>query len=215
MTTWFMSRNTAALALSLLVVIELALLLLIATHGPDLSSERSVAASLLILGTMSFCIGACLYFGRTRWQWRVGESPAYLHWERGIVIFTVLVNVLGLALLEDVLHAAGDSIFARSGMVAYLFGAVFAVMIETAYLSKQEENVSYEVVYVVLTFLAEAAYGVALLRTGLVAAWVGWVTIIWNLAWLVLLPTRQSDIYYPWVHYVAPLIIGIALLVGG
>ena len=64
-----------------------------------------------------------------------------------------------------------------------------------------------------LLFLAQAAFGAALLRTGLLPGWVGWATIIWNLGWLVVLPlVRPQDMYYPWLHYAAPILIGIVLL---
>jgi len=70
------------------------------------------------------------------------------------------------------------------------------------------------VIYVVLAFLAQAVFGASLLQTGLVAAWAGWGTVIWNLGWLfVMLLSRPHDIYFPVLHHVAPLIIGIALLV--
>jgi hypothetical protein len=69
------------------------------------------------------------------------------------------------------------------------------------------------VLYVVLAFLAQAALGTSLLQTRLVAGWVGWATIIWNLGWLlVMFIVRPRDIYYPVLHHVAPLIIGIAFL---
>jgi hypothetical protein len=45
------------------------------------------------------------------------------------------------------------------------------------------------------------------------AAWLGWVTILWNLVWLVVLPViTPRDIYYPVLHHFAPLLIGTALL---
>ena len=45
------------------------------------------------------------------------------------------------------------------------------------------------------------------------AAWIGWATILWNLAWLVLLPLiTPRDIYFPVLHHAMPLLIGIALL---
>ena len=73
---------------------------------------------------------------------------------------------------------------------------------------------SQVVLYVVVAFLAQAAIGAALIQSELLAGWVGWFTIIWNLAWLAALPiVSPSDIYYPVLHHVAPLIIGIALLV--
>ena len=69
------------------------------------------------------------------------------------------------------------------------------------------------VIYVVLAFLAQAVLGGSLLQSGLLAAWIGWLAILWNIAWLVALPvTSPRDIYFPVLHHVMPLVIGIALL---
>ena len=85
---------------------------------------------------------------------------------------------------------------------------------ETFGLDLQETIYAPIVVFIVLAFLGEAIFGAAILRTGLMPPWVGWTTIIWNLAWLVILPfARPQNMYYPWLHYIAPLIIGIMLLV--
>jgi hypothetical protein len=52
-----------------------------------------------------------------------------------------------------------------------------------------------------------------LLQTGLVANWAGWATIVWSIGALVVLSLfSPKDMYYPALHHVAPLIIGIALL---
>lgn len=83
-----------------------------------------------------------------------------------------------------------------------------------SYLNNREWVYSQIVLYVVLAFLAQAAFGVALLRTGLVAGWAGWATIIWNLVWLIVLPiATPRDMYFPALQHTAPLIIGVALLV--
>jgi hypothetical protein len=210
MKRWFMSPN-GAFTLNILIIIGtgLALLGTIATQG---LSARTIAASLLILAFVIFCFGGTLFAGRTFWNWPVNNS--HLIWERGFVIVAILATVLGLALLEDLLRAAGDSVLAQVGMMTYLFGAVVVVVAETASLGKQEWVYPQIVLYVILAFLAQAAFGAALLRTGLVAEWVGWGTVIWNLGWLlVMLIVRPSDMYFPVLHHVAPLIIGIALLV--
>jgi hypothetical protein len=82
-------------------------------------------------------------------------------------------------------------------------------------LSSGNNTYPHIVLHVVLAFLAQAAFGAALIQTGLVPSWVGWATIIWNLAWLICLPvTSPRDIYFPVLHHVAPLVIGIALLRG-
>jgi hypothetical protein len=208
---WFMSPN-GAITLTVLIAIGTGIALLRTTAVQGVST-RTIAASLLILSLIVFGFGGALFTGRAFWNWPTGNS--HLIWERGFIIAAILTTVLGLALLEDLLRAAGDSVFARLGMMTYLVGAVVVVVAETAYLSKREWIYSQIVLYVILAFLAQAAFGVALLRTGLVAGWAGWGTVIWNLGWLlVMLIIRPSDIYFPVLHHVAPLIIGIALLVG-
>jgi hypothetical protein len=213
MTGWFTSRNGAiTLTVLIALVIGLALLSAIATQG---LSARTTAATPLAMSFAVFCFGGVLYAGRAMWKWQIENNASHLIWERGFVIAAVLATVLGLVLLEDILHTAGDSVLARLGMVAYLFGAAVVVVAETAYLGKGDWIYPQVVLYVVLAFLAQAAFGVALLQTGLVAAWAGWTTVIWNLAWLVvMLIVRPRDIYFPVLHHVAPLVIGIALLVG-
>jgi hypothetical protein len=128
------------------------------------------------------------------------------------VIVALLVSVLGFVLLENLLGTAGDSIISRLALVIYLIGAVVIVVAETAYLGNGEWSAPQVVPHVVVAFLAQGAFGVALLRSGIVPGWAGWVTIVWNLAWLVaLIVFSPRDIYYPALHHIAPLIIGIAL----
>jgi hypothetical protein len=176
-------------------------------------SEQQMAAWLLILSGLIFSVGGVLYAGRAILKWPAGETAGYLIWERGFVMGSVLVNVLGLVLLEALLRTAGDGVVARLAMVAYVFGSAVVVVAETAFISRHEWVYSQVVVYVVLAFLSQAAFGVALLVTGFLPAWVGWATIAWNLAWLVvLLIVSPADIYFPALHYAAPLLIGIMLL---
>ncbi len=177
-------------------------------------SMRTVAASLLVLCFVVFTLGGVLFTGRAFLNWQIDATSPHLMWERGFVIGGVLATVLGLALLEDMLRAAGEPVLSRLGMVAYLFGAVVVVVAETTYLGKRDWIYPQIVLYVVLAFLAQAALGVSLLQTELVAVWAGWATVLWNLGWLVvMLIVRPRDIYYPVLHHVAPLIIGIALLI--
>jgi hypothetical protein len=182
----------------------------------SLLSEQVAAGWLLILSAQIFLIGGMLYTGRAIWKWPAGQTRRYLIWERGFVIAALLVAVLGLTLLERMLEDAGDRILAPSGLVILLIGAGVVIFGETFFISRQEWIYAPVVAFVVLAFLAQAVFGAALLRTGLLPGWVGWATILWNLGWLVVLPiARPKDMYYPWLHYVAPLLIGIALLVKG
>jgi hypothetical protein len=181
-----------------------------------LISGRVAAGWLLILSGMIFIVGGFLYTGRAIWKWPVAGTPAYLRWERGFVIAALLTAVLGFTLLEKELEAAGDRMLAPSGMAILLIGAGVAIFAETFFISRQEWVYAPIVAFVVLAFLAQAVFGASILRAGLLPGWVGWATILWNLAWLVILPiARPNDMYYPWLHYAAPLLIGIALLLNG
>jgi hypothetical protein len=159
-----------------------------------------------------FLIGATLYTGRAIWKWPAGQTHRYLIWERGLVIAALALAVLGFTQLEGLLEAAGDRILALSGMTLLLIGTAVVVYAETFFISRQEWVYAPTVAFVILAFLAQAAFGAALLLTGLLPAWIGWTTLLWNLGWLVILPiARPMDMYYPWLHYVAPLLIGIGL----
>ena len=126
----------------------------------------------------------------------------------------ILVATLGLVLLERLLGAVGDQILAPIGLTIFLIGTVLVLAAETFGLDRQEMIYAPIVAFVVLAFIGQAVFGDAILRTGLLPVWVGWATILWNLAWLVILPiARPQDIYFPWLHYVAPVMIGIMLLV--
>jgi hypothetical protein len=211
MRTWFTSRN-GVITLTILIALCAGLALLSAIAAQGLSA-RTIAASLLVLCFVVFTFGGVLYAGRAFLKWQIDETSSHLIWERGFVIAAVLATVLGLALLEDMLRAAGEPVLSRLGMVTYLFGAVVVIVAETAYLGKRDWMYPQIVLYVLMAFLAQTAFGASLLQTGLVDGWVGSVTIIWNLGWLlVMLFVRPSDIYFPVLHHVAPLIIGIALL---
>lgn len=124
-----------------------------------------------------------------------------------------LINVLGFTLLENLLHDAGERVFARLALAIYLISAAVLVVAETNFLSRGGSIYPQIVAHVILTFLAQAAFGAAILQAGLVAPWAGWAAVLWNLGLLVIMPIfYPQDMYFPWLHYVAPLMIGIALL---
>lgn len=177
-------------------------------------SEQGLAGILLVASSIIFLVVGLLFTGRVIWNWPAGQSPIYLRWERGLVIADILLALLGLMLLGKLLEEAGDRILAPSGLLLFLSGTVLIIVAETLFISQGRKEYATVVVSVILAFLGQAAFGAAILRTGFLPAWVGWATIAWNLAWLVILPiARPQDIYYPWLHYVAPLVIGIALLI--
>lgn len=176
-------------------------------------SEQAVAGWLLILGGLIFLPGGLLYTARVIFKWSALQSRGYLYLERGFVMAAILVAALGFVLLGRLLVAAGDGILSSIGVTIFLIGAVLVMVNEPLSLSHQDGLYALTVVFVVLIFLSQAAFGVSVLLTGILPGWVGWATIFWNLAWLVILPiARPHDMYYPWLFYVAPLLIGITLL---
>jgi hypothetical protein len=176
-------------------------------------TDRRIAAILLILCSLVFLVAGILYTGRAIWKWPAAQTQTHLIWERSFVITAALINVMGFVLLQSLLNSAGDSIIARLALPIYLIATAVLLAAEGTYLNTRDWVYPQIILYVVLAFLAQAAFGVALLRTGLVPAWAGWATVVWNLAWLVILPLASpQDIYFPVLHHVAPLLIGIALL---
>lgn len=183
--------------------------------GQMLLSAREIAAVLLIACGAIFVVGGILFTGRAIWKWPIGQTPGYLRWERGFVVVALLVNLLGLVLLEDMLRAAGEPILSRLALAVYMVSVAVVLVAEMTYLHNREWIYPQIVLHVVLAFLAQAVFGVALLQTGLVAAWAGWGTLIWNLGWLIVLAIASPrNMYFPALHHFAPLIIGIALLAG-
>jgi len=63
---------------------------------------------------------------------------------------------------------------------------------------------------VILLLLSEAVLGGAVTQVQLLPQWVGWVTIIWNIGWFILC-VRAKDPYFPAIHYIMPLVVGIIL----
>ncbi len=176
-----------------------------------MANVASLAGDLLILCGAQFLAGAAMYTGRVIWKWRAAAAPGYLRLERGFVMAALLAVLLGFTLLDRTLEAA-ETAFAPLGLMIYVISAALGFVAETAFLGRGDWPYATIVAHVVLAFLAQAAFGAALIETRFLPAWVGWATVIWNLAWLVILPIRRRDMYYPWLHYVAPLLIGIVLL---
>ena len=66
-------------------------------------------------------------------------------------------------------------------------------------------------IYAALGFLALAAYGVSLLQAGLLPAWVGWTTLLFSVAMLIVLFIQGDNL--PAFHYLPGLVIGVLLLI--
>jgi hypothetical protein len=178
-------------------------------------SEQLLTGWLLILSFVVFAVGGMLYTGRAIWKWPSAQSQRFLYWERGFVMAAIVVVTAGLVLLSRLLDAAGERILSPLGMTVFFIGAVVGIVAETLSLNQVKGNYTFIVVFIVLAFVGQAVLGLSIVRAGFLPGWTGWFTTIWNLGWLVILPIfRPANIYYPWLHFFAPLIIGITLLLG-
>jgi len=175
------------------------------------TATRRVAAALLMGSGTVFLAGALMYTGRTFWAWPA--DGAYVAWERGFVIAGVLISVGGFALLELLLREARAVIVPRLAFVTYFAGCIVLVSAEASNIFGRGLSTAQTTLFVVLAIVAQVGFGVALIVSRIVPTWVGWAVIVWNLgAGVLLFALSPSNVYFPFVHFVAPLLIGVALL---
>lgn len=181
---------------------------------PPVWTMGNGAAAFLLLGVVVVFPGLMMFWIRGGVEGKPLPSQAYFVWERSLIMAAVILTAAGFALLEVVLQPTEGRVLARAGAAAYLFAGVLVVTGEALSLNGGfEKNYPLIAIYVVTAFVAQAAIGVGLLQAGVLPAWAGWFAIVWNLAWLVALPVlSRRDIYFPVLHHVAPLVIGVALL---
>lgn len=143
-------------------------------------------------------------------------------------LFTLTGGVSGLAYL---LADAGEPVLAfvaLGGYLVALFSWVFGVILQTASISQAAEQraetgatpswieplwrAGYiaEATWVIGGNLAYALFGVAVLGTGLLAAWVGWVGMIGGLLIPVVVVFARDG--FPQLGLLVPALFGIGLL---
>jgi hypothetical protein len=175
--------------------------------------ERA-AGFFLVLSSIVLFPGLMMFWIRGGHRGGAPPSPAYFVWERSLIMAAVVLTAIGFVLLEGSLQNTDGRVLARMGATAYFFAGILGVAAEALGLSLKDHSLyPLIVVYVVVAFLASAAIGGSLLQAGQLAPWIGWAAVLWNIAWLVVLPLiTPRDIYFPVLHHVAPLVIGIGLL---
>ena len=181
------------------------------------------AGVLLLAGAFASQVGAYM-FGIRGGQSEVAEklfpswgsggarSLAFLGTERGLFMAAMVLSALGFCLLDGRRYRPGAYVFMRLGVTGYLAASIIGVVAETLEL-KSTAVYPMIVVYVTLAFVSQAAIGCALAMSDLVPRWIGWATAVWNVAWLAFLVlARPRDVYFPVLHLIMPVFIGVALL---
>jgi len=177
-------------------------------------SIEHAAGSILVLANISMFPGLIMFWIRGGQRGGQPPSHAYYVWERSLILAAVILIAIGFLLLIGSFQTIAGQTLMKIGAYGYLFGGILVTAAEALNLSLGYEEVYPLVaVYAITAFLAQAFIGGALLQSGLVAPWIGWASISWNLLGLILIPiVSPHDIYFPVLHSIAPLLIGIALL---
>ncbi len=100
----------------------------------------------------------------------------------------IVLPAIGPILLEAAFNESNGRVLARVGAGTFFLGSATLLAAEAMQLPAGQAPYPLTVVYVVLAFLSQAAIGGALLQSGLLPAWIGWTTILWNAGLLVACP---------------------------
>ena len=174
-----------------------------------------------------------IIFGQPPHEWLrlVHEHPRPWFWATFSFIGAILVTLFGLGLLANLLRAAGDPGFADVGLLAFAVGAVLWVIhlaerltvhpwagrelkatgvIPDVYTALSTWTWALFVIFTILAFGGMMAFGGAILATSVLPQWLGWATIIYSAAGLVILAITRDAL--PIMHHLMPFVIGIVLL---
>jgi hypothetical protein len=184
--------------------------------GQSWLTARGLTAGLLLGSVALVFVGILMFTARVFLHAPFGSRPGYHQWERGFIISGFIGMALGLAGLSSLLRQAGDPLLSDVGLTAFVIGVVSLIFTEVSWRTTAglPDGLTGALVrtFVILAFLSHAAFGAALLQTGMLPGWLGGITVAWNIAWLVVL-LRAKDPYYPVLHLQLPLLAGILLLV--
>lgn len=122
-------------------------------------------------------------------------------------IVGIISGLAGFALFTSLLRRSGSDVAASIALVLFAMTTVLFVIDLTVRASvgvwAAEQTVAIGAepeawpvvvrwinananVYLTAGFVATAIYGFAILETGILSSWVGWLAIIWSAAWLLL-----------------------------
>lgn len=174
--------------------------------------EGRVSGALIVASFMLHLGGVVLFNGREFLNWFDG-TPALFAWERSLLIAAYGAAALGVAVLESALQQTVRGVLGRLACTSFLIAAVLAIIAEISFLSRDTGQTALVVVAVIALFLAEVILGWSLIGSGVASPWIGWVVLFWNLGWLaVLVAVVPDDLYYPILHFLPLLFVGLGLL---
>ena len=181
-------------------------------NGKETWNERSIAAALLFLGFLlvipAVLINAPGMGVNSVWGRKLPLlfDPA---WQKYWSIAFVVVTLYGQVIFEVILREAGDHIFSRLGMVTFTLASAMWLIGVVLDLNSVQGGRDFESFFIVLAFPAVLAYGLAILRTKVLARWIGVAVVLWSTALLIhVFPHNQGPLFYE----PALLLIAVALV---
>lgn len=179
----------------------------------DTWNERRIAAGLLLLGFLlvlpAVAINAPGMGANSAW----GRNLPFLFdplWQKYWSAAFIVVTLYGLVLLEGILRRAGDQIFCRLGMVNFTLATAMWLVLILLDINGLRGGRDFESYFISLAFSAIIAYGLAILRTRILARWIGISVVVWSAVMLIrVFPHNQGPLFYE----PALLVIAVALLV--
>lgn len=175
-------------------------------------SYSNLSAFSLILGFGVLMVGVFLFLSRPV-DMSLAPAARRLILERGVIGLAAVLNAVELLLLSEHLASSSGGAWARTGAYVLLIGTILLLNAEALGLSQPANTCPLIVAYVYLALLGQAAVGLGITLSGELPAPLGWATFAWNLAWLAILPlATPGDVYFPVLHHLMPLAIGVSLL---
>ena len=162
----------------------------------------------------------------------IAAQTSLFQWSFSLIISGLIVTLLGLAMLTTFFRDALDRTFSSLALLASLFGDVLmviylAIPLGVAPVAAQNTvrtGVAPDyyvqltlwiqplfVIYTIIAFAALVAYGGAILSTRVLPHWVGWLSIVYGLAGLVLTGLTAGNVP-PFLHHLVPILMGVLLL---
>jgi hypothetical protein len=206
-----------------------------------LGSERTLAGALFVLIIVVIPALALVGgFGLPTNVWNmpldqklrtIADHPGGWRAINAWFLVALVLSSLGFASVATQLRGSGLSNLADLALVLYVIGAVLWIVELTSRMSAMvlaaEETANSGavpvwagplaswgfglfIVYAALSNVAVLGFGAALLRTDLVAAWAGCAAVAMSILVLALLVITRDNL--PALNLIAPIVIGIALL---
>jgi hypothetical protein len=207
---------------------------------PLTSTHLRAAGILLVAGWVLFWAGACTPPYRWWMPIPVREYLELVAKNRGVWLWIaasfalgVLLTLTGIVVLGSALRASGDRLWSELGQAAFLFGSLLwlasiAFRATATVSAAKEAAASGQVpswfeplrawsgaifgVYMVVAYLAIAAFGKALLGTSVGPRWLGWTHVVFGLAGAVGFAARVPLFDPPLMIPLVPGILGVVLL---